>query len=223
MGLKDLHDLDIEAAQWSILVQIVDKLEVQSKLDAARFSFIREYARSPQEVKTRLEPSIGPNTKKILLAILNGANLSDAQQGIPDLVKLRSEARLLRWLLCSAYPDAIDIAVDEKRDWPEATALYYLWTAVEDAILSAAEAFVRQRPYRHLSLHFDGLMVDSGRASEDDFLPRMQAYIVERTGFQALPHAQFAYIKKSYAHWGFISLAPFHPNFRHHFRLVTIA
>jgi hypothetical protein len=221
LGLKDLHDLDIEAAQWSILVQIVDKLEVQSKLDAARFSFIREYVRDPQGVKSRLEPTVGLNTKKTLLAILNGANLSDAQQGIPDLVKLRSEARLLRWLVCSAYPDAIDIAMYEKRDWPDATAFYYLWTAVEDAILSAAEAFVRQRPYRHLSLHFDGLMVDSGRASEDDFLPRMQAYIVERTGFQALPHAQFAYIKKSYAHWGFISLAPFHPNFRHHFRLVT--
>ena len=86
------------------------------------------------------------------------------------LTALSAEARLLRWWACTVVPEMHHTAIKEikKHPWPENTAFHYVWTTVENQCLVSFVNFVKQKPFKHLSLHFDGLMVDSVRCQQDD-------------------------------------------------------
>lgn len=92
---------------------------------------------------------------------------------------------MLLWLACSCHAEALEVATGERRDWPESTALHYLWTAGEDYILQAITSAVLLVPTKHLSLHFDGIMVDDARVGDHSgFQDYIQRHVEEKTGYK---------------------------------------
>ena len=92
---------------------------------------------------------------------------------------------MLRWLACALHKDALETANEERRDWPESTVLHYFWTAAEDNILHHIIAATLMKSTDHLSLHFDGIMVDDRRANNQaEFQEFIQLYVERNTGFK---------------------------------------
>ena len=58
---------------------------------------------------------------------------------------------------------------DRSTRWPEASVFFYAWTPIEDYVLEAFAGFVQTDPVGHLSLHFDGVQVDSARTAAPGF------------------------------------------------------
>lgn len=130
-----LLDFDIRAAQWAFMVQLVDRLGVVLPPGFEDFPFTRSYAKDSTAVRKALQEQIGCDAKPLLLAILNGGGLPDDLQHCKSLVQLRDESRLLRWLFSAVYPEGLAQAASDGRPWPEATAMYYAWTAGEDCVV----------------------------------------------------------------------------------------
>jgi len=123
--------------------------------------------------------------KKLLQAVLNGSALHAPYEANEFLKLLQKAAIYIRWLACSVLPDVYTLCKDDpKRKFPEASVVHFMWTAVQDAILTSWLGFVRQRPVSHLSLHYDGIRIDKeppGQVSE--FRARCTDHIVKETGF----------------------------------------
>ena len=103
----------------------------------------------------------GVNEKELLIAALNGQKLTANQEEIDVLVKLRSEGRLLRWVRAtldrSFFKELIETL---EQDWPEAVSFFYHWTRVEAWIAHTMSDLALRKGPDHLSLHYDGMMVD---------------------------------------------------------------
>jgi len=62
--------------------------------------------------------------------------------------------------------------------------MHNLWTPIEDWILEAWCRYVKTQSTQHLSLHFDGLLVDQERIdASDDFIAEAQQAILTTTGY----------------------------------------
>ena len=107
------------------------------------------------------------------------------QQG--HLVKSLQRASLFcRWLAASSLPELHRHFVDEARDNPEASTLFYMWTVAEDAVLDAWLEHVQAFHPSHLSLHFDGIRVSSNAVGEavQDFCAACSRHIEAKAGFK---------------------------------------
>ena len=85
-------------------------------------------------------------------------------------------------------PQAHQFAVDnpKKHPWPENTSFHYVWTTVENQCLMALVEFAKDQPFRHISLHFDGAMVDAERCRMSaDFGQEAARAIQSKCGFEA--------------------------------------
>ena len=180
-----LIDYDIQAAQWTFLSQLLNRLKITFPPGVEGFNFIHAYAAAPYEVRKSLNTKAGRDVKPLLLAILNGGSIPDDLQDCRDLIQLRNESRMLRWLVASAYPAAVAQATADGRPWPEATAVFYAWTAGEDVVLEAWASFVSARSAAHLSLHWDGLLVDRRSVGDEAiWLSSVHSHIESTTGFK---------------------------------------
>jgi hypothetical protein len=137
-------------------------------------------------IRTTMQLSI-PDGKSILNTILNGGAAPDAfkkKEWVGDLQRL---AVFLRWFACSALPvDYKSLEGNKVKTFPSSTIFHLLWTAVEDYLLEKwCDCLEAMQPKpRHLSLHFDGVRVDS--KSVPNVLAATstcEQYIKDRTGF----------------------------------------
>lgn len=178
-------DFDISACVFTLLPQILDRLQVQKIIPEAAFPICRAIATDRAAVirELGLTPAVG---KETLNNALNGERAKVSPEH-PKVTGLRAEGRALRWLAVGALPELYDrLSADAKRHWPEATVFHHFWTVAEDSCLEAWARFclVRQPAPRHLSLHFDGLRIDTGSvADRQAFVEEAQAHILRETGF----------------------------------------
>ena len=126
--------------------------------------------------------------KQLPTAVLYGGSYPANCSGQAFLQNLSRASMYCRWLACSLLPQEYAFfSTDEcgKKN-PEASVLAHLYTACEDATLSAWTHAVmeRLRP-THLSLHFDGIRVSRAvDASADDVCALGAAAIAAQTPFK---------------------------------------
>ena len=75
---------------------------------------------------------------------------------------------------------------DRERDRPDASCLFFLWSAVEDLVLEAwLDVVVKSNP-AHISLHLDGVRISENAISGDvsDFCKECELHIQRKTGYQ---------------------------------------
>ncbi|CAE7796366.1 unnamed protein product [Symbiodinium sp. CCMP2592] len=151
-------DFDIQNAVFVILQQLVQKLDVSSSMPQALLDILADCAAKRKEIcenKLNLSEKKG---KHLLHELLFGG-IPPASLAQNHFVKDFQQLSLcLRWLACSLLPETYAVVKDmSAKKHPEASALFYLYAAVEDYILQAWEVAVMRLKPKHLSLHFDGL------------------------------------------------------------------
>lgn len=180
-----VDEFDVMAAQWTYLVQIVDKVGLLLNHPVAELTSMRQYLSHRDSVHALVHKD--PVTAKSLcMEVLNGMKIPDNVTDPEFLTRLRLEGRLCRWLAVTLDPTFHSLLLSEgDKDWPEATCLFYLWTPVEDWVtdVMAKYAVARFRPC-HLSLHYDAIKLSRGSYGEPaDFCDGAQTEILTETGY----------------------------------------
>lgn len=124
--------------------------------------------------------------KELLSSVMGGSALTppwDKNAFLPEVQKL---ARYMRWVACSLLPDVYQTCcTHEQRSYPEASTFFFMWSAIEDFILSAWLEATTQYTIRHLSLHYDGIRLDADLPDgADAYCRAVQDRIYEQTGFR---------------------------------------
>ena len=71
--------------------------------------------------------------KQLLTSVMNGAALVSPHVGNEFLGRVQKLARFMRWTACSVIPKVYEACFnDSSRQFPEASTLFFWWTAVED-------------------------------------------------------------------------------------------
>ena len=167
----------MKRAQFCLLSQIVDRLQVDLGHPVTGFSQLRNYVENQDTINPTLSPR--PSVAKgIAIGVLNGRHIPNHLTDNDFVVGLKRESRLLRWIAATLDPTFHTFLLQEgEKDWPEATLLFYLWTPAEDWVLEEMFKFAEQyRPYR-LSLHFDAIKIDNSRMGGD--LPGIPLFDLE--------------------------------------------
>ena len=86
-----------------------------------------------------------------------------------------------------ALPNVYDHMLENAdKENPESSTLHHLWTVVEDRIIDAWLEKIAGLNPRHVSLHFDGIRVDTSVIGDDveNFCAQCSDHIAEKTGFK---------------------------------------
>ena len=123
--------------------------------------------------------------KKLVTAWLSGGTLDKSFKDIPFARNIQRASIYLRWLACSVLAeDYEELETRSDKPYPGATAFFYMWSGVEDAVLEAWSDFLLLKRPTHLSLHFDGVRVNADVLENiDALISDSQDKIKERTGF----------------------------------------
>ena len=126
--------------------------------------------------------------KYILNKVFNGGTPPDGLRGNAFMWKLQKTSLFCRWVAVSVLPAVFqNVLEDEDRLNPDASTLFFLWSACEDLILEAWLQKVQECKPRHVSLHFDGIRVDKAclaDAEVSSFCSACSAHIKSATGFE---------------------------------------
>ena len=201
---KNMRDFDFHASMFTVVVQLVDKLDASFNDVLPSLKSWRAIADGRQAVCEDILQCSPVRGKALLLQVANGQAVSSAddvcEKGQKFLEELSKESRCLRWLARSQCPELYEKVKDgthgfKQSSWPEATVFSYWWYSAEDYCLSSMlELFVDlDVPRNHISLHFDGLLLsdDLVQAVEQkhdgkSFADIAQTQIFERTGFRII-------------------------------------
>ena len=185
----EVQDWDISNCMFTLVSQLAACLEIKLDLPEVSLPMWNRYASDIESVRSLVETGFDCNAKAELLRVGHGGGVADS--GIEEVDKFLAgvsrEARLLRWLAASLLPEAHRFFMQnpKKYTWPQNTVFHYLWTTLENQCLKAMVGFVLSQPVVHLSLHFDGLLVDAARAtSSPDFGGQLESCVREKTGFR---------------------------------------
>lgn len=123
--------------------------------------------------------------KKLVTAWLSGGTPDKSFKDIPFARNIQRASIYLRWLACSVLAeDYEELETRSDKPYPGATAFFYMWSGVEDAVLEAWSDFLLLKRPTHLSLHFDGVRVNADVLENiDALISDSQDKIKERTGF----------------------------------------
>eukprot|EP00435_Cladocopium_sp_Y103_P038419 s1353_g10.t1 len=172
--LPHTHDLDIASSMFTLLPQLVEKLDMQPPLPDASKKVMERIRRERAELcENDLQVSKAEG-KRILTAVFNGGSIPAGHSKNDVLNHLQKASIWYRWVAASLLPDEYKaLCEDPAKKYPEASVLSLLYTACEDFVLSRWAYFLesKYRP-RHMSLHFDGIRVSQ--------LPHASAEIVCR-------------------------------------------
>ena len=161
--LSDTLDLDIRNCVFTLVVQMIEFMELDSAvLDAVKpeLDALREMAYTRGECH-RVELGMAlVEWKEMTVEIFNGAKVPDDLLANIFVANLSSAGRFCRFLAMSQLPDVYDtVKRDKSKDFPEATVMAYWWQAVESTCLLHMMKYVASGVYDHLSLAHDGLRI----------------------------------------------------------------
>ena len=143
--------------------------------------------------------------KKILTSVLLGSNIRAPHENNEFLKKLQKASIYFRWLACSLLPEAYKhYSQQSDRKFPEATVLHHMYAVVEDNVLEAWCAAIREDTVQHLSLHFDGVRVHKDQSGDvQAYCKKHMDHIALVTGFAVTIKAKesfyFADLIRKYA------------------------
>ena len=123
--------------------------------------------------------------KHLLQKVFNGGSIPQSHANNKFLLDLQSASIFCRWTAASVVPEALTQLVQCK-DRPEVSILTYFWNVAEDVILDAWLEKLEELQSEHLSLHFDGIRVDSKLASPcpQDICDSCMRHIETKTKFK---------------------------------------
>ena len=177
-------DLDIENCMFTIVDQLVDMIEIRMPADLRET--LSMCAKERTKVCEELLNTDMSTGKELLSSVMSGAALSTPWDKNPFLQSLQKLARFMRWVACSLLPDVYNVCLGhDHRTFPEASTYSFMWSAVEDLILSSWLEFTLQHNVRHVSLHFDGIRLDADFSNGvADYCDKAQEHILSHTGFR---------------------------------------
>jgi hypothetical protein len=178
-------DADIKSCLFTIVVQVVDRAGILLSGLVAKFTTVRELNDRREEILLAIDPDRA-EAKRICIATFSGQRIPLHLVGNDILKGLQQEGRLFRWLAISLRPNLHDDFIeDSTRPWPDATSMHNLWTQIEDWILEAWCQYVKTSPITHLSLHYDGILVDKHRIEASaNFIAEAQQAIHDATNYK---------------------------------------
>ena len=131
-----------------------------------------------------MEPPLACETNSIdksLRLILTGLG----PKYVEFVIEIHRVSIYLRWLACSILKEEYEeLEKNSDKPYPGATTFFYMWAAIEDAVLEHwCNLLLKKRP-KHLSLHFDGVRVSTDIATDmDALILECEQHIREQTGF----------------------------------------
>ncbi|CAK0822362.1 unnamed protein product [Prorocentrum cordatum] len=194
--IPDAHDWDISKCMFTIALQLLSMATALISHEAIQFECITALTKSNAEVLGQLGVPYNAG-KKLFLKVVNGGRIPGEYSTNSFLKALQQEGILLRWFAVAMDTEAHAATAeacngkalhqqDPTKHNPAASSWYYTWTLVEDLILNAWSGHVIStlRNVSHLSLHYDGLMINPEAVADDEtFAADCQGAILRATGF----------------------------------------
>ena len=180
-------DLDIENCCFVLLLQIMDRLQPSHPCWPSVRNVLQQCAQNRKTItQEHLHMSL-PEGKAVLLEVFNGAAIASHLTANEVLQSLSKAAAFCRWTAANVWQEVYATCVkDRERDRPDASCLFFLWSAVEDLVLEAwLDVVVKSNP-AHISLRFDGVRISENAISGDvsDFCKECELHIQRKTGYQ---------------------------------------
>ncbi|CAK9038948.1 Uncharacterized protein SCF082_LOCUS22849, partial [Durusdinium trenchii] len=181
---SSVQDWDIVNTQPTLCLQLCEKLNLTGIPSLhLELNALREYVDTPARIRELLT-EFSRDPKQLVIAVLNGQDLTVEQSDHTFLRALAKDSLILHWIAVGLLPDLHEKFIEEKRAHPERTTLHYMWTVAEDCCLRSWMQFLQTRECRHLSLHFDGIRVNGERSClESDFGAVCAKAVRDDTGF----------------------------------------
>ncbi|CAE7587277.1 unnamed protein product [Symbiodinium natans] len=158
--LADTVDLDIENSCFSLILQLLDKLEPQhDSWPGVRQTLDACANRRAEVIQSKLQKDKSTG-KSLLQKIFNGgAPPAELAENV-FVQDLQRASLFCRWAAATALKDIMWASVLNFKERPDLSILTYFWNIAEDVVLDAWLAKARTLNSKHLSLHFDGLRID---------------------------------------------------------------
>ena len=186
VAFDDVMDWDIQNCLFTVVEAISDRLDIYFPHSACKFEAVKKYNRDREAVLREVAGQDGnlKEAKCLVISVFNGKRVADKSDS-KMLADLRKEGRLFRWMAASLYPTLYtQICEAPGKTWPEASMAFLVYASIEDNILQALVEHVRSKPTRHLSLHFDGVMVDKDRVGDPSkFQAEAEGAILDQTSY----------------------------------------
>ena len=192
--LSDTYDFDIENCLFCLLQQIIERVQMKdTTLFSKELDVLDRCCNHRDDVcrnELHLPLAIG---KKVVLEVVSGSAIPSHLTSNDFLQKLSSASRMLRWLAISLMPDVFDQLLSDDTRWAEASTFSFMWQGVEDYVISSIVDLAREEQLRHLSIHFDGVRIDTARVlrstppgedPSDAFCRQCQERIHKDTGYK---------------------------------------
>ena len=159
--LSHTHDLDIHNSVFTVVSQLLDKLQIAPALPQGIRSALDRCVSDRDKVCSDELQTSREGGKQILTAVLYGGAIPQRFAGNDFLIRLSKVSLYMRWLAISLFEDEFhrfrSTNVNKKN--PDMSILSHLYLAAEDYILTAWVTFLETLKPAHLSLHFDGVRV----------------------------------------------------------------
>ena len=179
-------DLDIESCMFTLLHQIATRIRVSPAIPPGVLDTLERCAECRDELAADTLGTSVAECKALLTAVFNGEQPTGKWRGHEFVSKVRILGRHMRWFACSLLPEVLQERVaNVDCEWPQASCLYFMWTALEDYILSSIINFLTAKPTKHLSLHYDGVRVQFGEAIGNtvELCKDIGLHVARETGF----------------------------------------
>ena len=182
-------DLDIQSCCLTILVQLYDKLLPEPPLPDEVLSLLRRCVADRKAVCEKELRVSAVNGKQMINSVLHGGPLPPEIKNCDAGKNLLRLSIYMRWLACSTFPDEFGrLSKEPEKRNPDATVFFYFWTTVEDWIVESWTSKLRSVSPEHLSLHFDGVRLNSNlrawASDQHQFLGACERHIEQDTGFK---------------------------------------
>ena len=183
--LPDTHDLDIENAIFTIMPQLLNRLELEPRMPEDCWEALRSCWTDRAGVCSKLGMSTGEG-KHLLVSMFFGAGCPKSLQKHDFVHEFQKAAIFCKWVAAGVMPEEYKtLQQDEKKKNPEASLLSHLYFACEDFLLTHWLDFLQttMKP-RHVSLHFDGVRIASMPGlNVEDLCRQCEKHIQKSTGF----------------------------------------
>lgn len=187
--LADTHDLDISNSVFTLLSQLVTRLEISPEMPKALRAILEKCAQSRDEICVDVLRKSKTEGKQILTAVLYGGAVPEEFRSSELLRSLHKVSIYSRWLAISLLETEFERfrSADVNKKNPDMSILSHLYLAAEDCVLTAWTEYLLSLNPAHLSLHFDGVRVSPIEGHSIDALCKQSAdHIKKQTGFDVV-------------------------------------
>ena len=193
VALADTIDLDIENCCFTLLLQVLEKVEPQHESWPSVKETLRLCATQRKHViENKLKLTL-PEGKFVLQKVLNGGLPPDTLASNAFIQELQRASLFCRWVAATLLKDTAWPSWVQLKEKPDVSVLTYFWNIVEDLVVESWIQQLMPLGSRHMSLHFDGIRVD-----HDVVQPDVQAFAgVAPLRSKRTPASQCTFVRRS--------------------------